>query len=236
MTVPAADLLAAWDRGNLDTAGRPLTLLAAMGRPVEEHLSIGRRDAALLELRATLFGTPVRGAMDCPACGELLELAFELDDVKVTPASPDRSGTDLTVADGRFEVSFRLPDTADLALVSMAGSTATTLMDRCVRSATRDGVEITVAELPVEVVALVENRMEAADPQADVRLDLVCPVCTAGAEVAFDIASFLWREVDAWARGLLAEVHQLAGAYGWTEADILALGPARRRFYLEMTA
>jgi hypothetical protein len=32
----------------------------------------------------------------------------------------------------------------------------------------------------------------------------------------------------------LLEVHALASHYGWTEPDVLALPPARRRAYLEM--
>jgi hypothetical protein len=36
------------------------------------------------------------------------------------------------------------------------------------------------------------------------------------------------------ARSLLAEVHSLARAYGWTESEILALSPQRRSTYLEM--
>jgi hypothetical protein len=32
----------------------------------------------------------------------------------------------------------------------------------------------------------------------------------------------------------LREVHTLAWAYGWREADILAMSPARRQFYIEL--
>jgi hypothetical protein len=37
-----------------------------------------------------------------------------------------------------------------------------------------------------------------------------------------------------WVRRLLREVHTLALAYGWREADILNMSARRRRFYLEM--
>ena len=49
-----------------------------------------------------------------------------------------------------------------------------------------------------------------------------------------DIAGFFWAELDAWARRLLREIHTLARFYGWSEAEILALSPLRRRCYLEM--
>jgi len=80
----------------------------------------------------------------------------------------------------------------------------------------------------------VADRMAAADPQGDVELALTCPACGHAWPAAFDIASFFWTEVDAWARVLLHEIHALASAYGWREVDILALTPWRRRAYLEL--
>jgi hypothetical protein len=48
-------------------------------------------------------------------------------------------------------------------------------------------------------------------------------------------ASLLWDDVQAYARGLLGQVHALARAYGWTEHEVLSLSPRRRAAYLEMT-
>ena len=42
------------------------------------------------------------------------------------------------------------------------------------------------------------------------------------------------HEVQARARRLLREVDVLARAYGWTEADVLALSEQRRTAYLEI--
>ena len=75
--------------------------------------------------------------------------------------------------------------------------------------------------------------MGEADPQADIRLALTCSECSLEWEATFDIVTFLWTEVDGWARRTLFEVHLLASAYGWRESDILALSAPRRRFYLE---
>ena len=38
------------------------------------------------------------------------------------------------------------------------------------------------------------------------------------------------------AKRLLGEVHQLARAYGWPEATILAMSSRRRHFYLELVS
>ena len=78
--------------------------------------------------------------------------------------------------------------------------------------------------------------MAQADPQADVQLALSCPVCGHKWQTAFDIVSFFWSEINAWAARILREVHILAWGYGWREADILALRPWRREVYLEMVS
>lgn len=76
--------------------------------------------------------------------------------------------------------------------------------------------------------------MEELDPQAVVRLKIVCDSCQHQWDEEFEVASFLWGEVDAWAGRLLREVHVLARAYAWREEDILAMSSRRRHCYLEM--
>ncbi len=49
-------------------------------------------------------------------------------------------------------------------------------------------------------------------------------------------ATQLWREIHAWAKRQLDEVHTLASAYGWSEADILAMSASRRRRYVSLVA
>lgn len=78
--------------------------------------------------------------------------------------------------------------------------------------------------------------MAEADPQADVELALTCPGCGIAWGVPFDIGMFLWWELDARARRLLQDVSVLASAYGWREADVLALTPRRRQLYLELVS
>ena len=76
--------------------------------------------------------------------------------------------------------------------------------------------------------------MARRDPQAEVLLDLDCPACNHRWQILFDIASFFYAEVSAYAKRLLREVHTLARRYGWREADILSMSTARRQFYIEL--
>jgi hypothetical protein len=93
---------------------------------------------------------------------------------------------------------------------------------------------IAICDLPGEIVAQLTEQIGRADPDADISLDLSCPACDHRWQIAFDIVTFFWAEINSLAKRLLREVHTLARAYGWREADILAMSAARRQAYLEM--
>ena len=195
-------------------------------------MSIGQRDACLLSLRESQFGPRVTGMVACRACQEQIEVDFDIRQVRASrPTSAP-----LSVSESGYQVNFRLPGTGDIAPSIRDGDVEATrraLFERCVVSAYHEGREVSPASVPSQVVDAVEARMGEADPQADIRLALTCSECALEWEATFDIVTFLWTEVDGWARRTLFEVHLLASAYGWRESDILALGAPRRRFYLE---
>ncbi|MGW5444336.1 T4 family baseplate hub assembly chaperone [Streptomyces asiaticus] len=115
------------------------------------------------------------------------------------------------------------------------------LIARCIVSVHRSGRPVPAdrlpaAELPEPVQRRLAEAAERADPAADVTLSVACPECGEVTRAELDIASYLWAELDHWARDLLLDVHLLATAYGWSEPQILALSPLRRRYYLELCA
>ena len=226
-------LLLVWEEGlQSPPAARPLALLRGLApeRDADELalLSVGRRDAELLALRARAFGGLVDAVADCPACGELLELSFDASEVE-PGAEPRLEDTHELAALG-FDVRFRLPTTDDLGAAGREPDVASArdaLLARCI-------LEPPPATIPEPVRDAVARAMAELDPFANVELELACPACGEAGTVTFDIASFLWAELDAGARRTLEEVHVLASAYGWNEEDVLALGPERRRVYLEL--
>jgi hypothetical protein len=226
------DLLAAWDLGQpRNPVDRALVLLRAAcpGTTPEAlgELSIGERDARLLHLREITFGSQLSALAECPRCGERLELNVGSTELKLSPPA----AAALSVDTAGYHVEFRLPNSADLAAAKGATDVSTArrrLFERCITN------NVDVAELPEIVVDAVASAMSQADPQGDVRLALDCPACGQQWEEVFDIASFLWSEVHAWACRAFREVHQLASAYGWSEADILTMNPWRRKVYLEL--
>jgi hypothetical protein len=236
----SSELLSVWERGWAQPPARQaLTLLASafpdLSADALARLSVGRRDALLLTLRERLFGPRLVGLAVCQNCGERLELTFGAGEIRAAP-DDEPSETLSLDADG-YRVEFRLPNSQDLVDVTDCHdepSARQLLLDRCLLIASRNGEQTAPDQLPASLVEAVTKRMATADPQADVSLALICPHCRHEWQAAFDIVSFLWSEINAWAQRILCEVHTLASAYGWREADILALSPSRRQLYLEL--
>jgi hypothetical protein len=237
--IAAPDLLSAWEQGlGQHAVDRALTMLSAAqpgaGREELARLPIGERDARLWQLHRAAFGDMIEGSTACPRCRQQLQFALDLRALAAQGGEPVTSGA-LHV--GGVEVTYRQPDSHDLAAAAACATPSLArraLLDRCVRRATVGDLEIAPVELPAEVVASLEERLSAEDPRAETLLDLRCEACGERWQETLDVATFVWHEVAAAAAALLRDVHVLAGAYGWSEADILTLSPARRRAYLDL--
>lgn len=238
-SLSAAELLDVWERGlSQASIQRALSLLGAACPevPPEQlvNLSIGQRDGLLLSLREKVFGSQLVSQGACPKCGDRLELTFSVSDIRTAPETEPTAILVTRVED--YEVHYRLPNSLDLGAASELDVAAMRqqLLSRCLISIHYRDESLAVSELPSGVVSTVLEEMAQADPQADVQLALSCPACNHQWQVTFDVVSFFWTEIHAWARRLLQEVHTLASAYSWREADILAMSPQRRQLYLEM--
>jgi uncharacterized protein (UPF0212 family) len=228
-------LLTAWEQGaSQPMMARALGLLASAHpeRSLAEwaRVTIGVRDRELLQLRERLFGSDLEATAKCPVCGERLEFAFSTRDV-MTPALPAMGeGQSVQVEAGGYEILCHAPVCADLA----DAPDPATLLGRCIETVKRSGENVRVNALPEEAVEAIGQALRQADPQAEVQIALNCPACGHEWQSIFDIAVFLWGEIEDWAQRLLLDVHLLASAYGWSERDILAMSPRRRGLYLEM--
>jgi hypothetical protein len=90
------------------------------------------------------------------------------------------------------------------------------------------------APLADSTIDALGSAMAEHDPQSDVSLEARCPACEGALTVNFDVADYVWRRVATAGRELIFDVHQLAAAYGWSEAEILAIPAGRRHRYLEL--
>lgn len=245
----AWELLTVWERGRLlSPLHQALSLLQA-ACPEESfeqlaQLTVGQRDARLLTLREWVFGSELVSRADCPGCADSLELVLNSSDIRVASAEchdgevSDRADNSavFSLSQSGYELTIRLPNSLDLVSLEGAGIGVSPrhLLERCVLTASQLGVDIPASHLPDDVLDAAAEWMAQADPQADVQVELNCPRCGHGWQVILDIVSFFWSEIEAWAIRTLREIHLLASAYGWREADILTMSSLRRQLYLEL--
>nr|WP_294510108.1 hypothetical protein [uncultured Rhodopila sp.] len=217
-----AALLDIWEQGQArGPVARTKLLLGAALPELDDAeraaLAVSAADIALLRLRGAIFGGRLPAETTCPACAEVLE--FELDAAAlihgIAKREPDAPGG---------ECDFREPAIGDLeAIAGIADPDAAMhrLASLCRRApdASPNGAEI--------------ERIDALYGQTAIRLRLDCAACGNTWHEVFDVAAYLWQEVARRAGALLDEIHILAAAYGWSEAQILALSETRRTAYLQ---
>ena len=234
----AHQILTVWEAGlGQHPVERALTILqhASGGETIEAlaGLTVGERDRRLIEAREQTFGRTLDAYVECGACAERLEFSVTTDSIRAAPATV--ASGQLRIAD--VELRLRPPTTNDLRALRSCGSVQRArerLVELCVVGLLRDGEAVAANPLPANVVAAAAARISALDPQAEVLIDLSCPACQAHEQILFDIAAFFWSEIAARAKRLLHEIHLLARAYCWSEADILGMSPRRRECYLTM--
>jgi hypothetical protein len=238
MRVPGAvEMLDLWERGGSRTPiERSLELLNLCAIAEDPGvLSIGRRDASLFRLREKFFGRRLSNIADCPSCGERVEWGGDVRDFLEIDQGHEGMNTDGFMLDAApYSLRFRLPNSYDLLNVSAYRDNPEKLLKDCILEVHEEGEPFDPGCLPEKVLGLLEQRMAEEDPQADISMLLNCPKCSHAWEMSFDICSYLWMEIDHWARRVLREVAMLAAAFGWSELDILRMSSRRRQLYLEM--
>jgi hypothetical protein len=242
-TAPSpVQVLEAWERGlGEHLAVRALTMLSLLDRDSSrdelEALPVGERDGRLLTVHERLFGPVLSGYADCPGCGTPME--FRLDTAGLRPRSPVAAGGWSEMILGDLRVQFRVPTSSDLLTIANAADVQTArrrLAERCVGEVSTSAAVLAPSALPEMMIDRLSDAIAATDTGADQEISLQCADCGHAWTLTLDIVSFLWAELNALAKRLLHDVHVLAWAYGWREADILSMSEARRRWYVERVA
>ena len=241
MHLPSAvELIGAWERGAAQHwIDRALTMLSAaypeMTFAELAALTIGQRDARLLAVHERLFGSSLSCFVLCPQCETRLE--FKLNIADIVPREAVETGwTAHEIVSGGVRLKFRAPDSEDLAAAATCGDVATArkvLVERCVLEAVRDGVPLAMDGWPEGAIDAISAELADMETHADITFALTCVACAHRWQLVLDIVSFLWSEISWLAKRHLRDVHTLAWTYGWREADILAMSPVRRQFYLD---
>lgn len=231
----AESALGVWERGrSLPMLERGLLLLA-LSRPELDSsslldASIGDRDGELLLARLRWFGGSASGVVECERCSNRTEMDLTLADL-LTERRDDAS-SDFEHAGRTWRL--RSPTTA---LLQQARRVHPSERRRALAQAclvAEDGGRPDVDSIDEDCCRRVAADLERLDPQADVRFAVECSHCGFAWTAAFDVVRFLWEDLEQFALRLLADVHLLARAYGWSEGEIMRLSPSRRGLYLRM--
>lgn len=194
------------------------------------RLLVGDRDYLMFALRRLTLGDSFQGVLACPLCAAPMDISFGAEDVPVEPRPQTAASYTLelgSAAGSLRTVRFRLPTGGDQeAVLDMDhGAAVEALLERCI-------VDDGGAPLAIDEREAVVTAMDRLAPQVDIELDLTCPVCGHAFLMPFDVTAFFFHEMGINGAQLLREIHSLALAYHWSEADILSLGRDRRRAYL----
>jgi hypothetical protein len=191
-------------------------------------LPVGRRTEALAALCALSGAASLDRTLSCPApeCGEAVSLALPLE--ALIGAGREVGGDGVVVEHEGRALRLRLPTGDDLRCWAEAPPTDAGMLAALAQA------PLAPDEVSPALVAAAEEALAAADPLVDVRITTVCPACRREIELPLDLEAEALAVLDRAQQGLLAEVARLAGAFHWSEREVLELPAWRRRRYLDL--
>lgn len=224
-----------------DPADRPGTvtalLAACVGSPDGQAIqadeawdwTLNQRLQALIAMRLAAQEPVIELHGTCHRCSEGMELAVDLRALAGPSAEPRFTWR----SDSGVALALRLPRGRDLQnWMQDASSTSQEALAASLIEAVHG---VAPDEAPPALSALLpmlDDAFEAHDPLTALRLHTTCPACAQDNTLPCDLEALL---IDGFARAqarMLDDVLQLASAFHWREADILALPRWRRAHYL----
>jgi hypothetical protein len=203
-------------------------------------LTLGDREALLLQLRRLTFGDDLACTVTCPSltCGERLELPLRVGDLLLPPYPPQPRRHQRTWTSGGIavQVRFHLATGADqeaAAATAAAGDPvagASLLLRRCVEEL--DPPARPSETLPEDLLAWLDATMAELDPQAELRLNVRCARCGLEFSTVLDAGGCLYEEVGLHAHHLYQGIHLLALHYHWGMGELMSMTARERTRYL----
>lgn len=190
-------------------------------------------EAALLGLRRFLFGDKAGCVFRATAhtCGVPMEMEFSIASFlgELKPALPRRveparehTGWFTLQGSDEEQLRFRLPVVDDQLKALNRADGVALLSARCIHA----------SNLNARTRARVERAMEAMAPPVSRAVTGNCPDCGEALTMTLHVPRLVMDEMRKSAAGVHAEIHEIAAAYHWNEATILAMPQSRRQSYV----
>ncbi|MCP3902791.1 MAG: hypothetical protein GY715_04065 [Planctomycetes bacterium] len=165
----------------------------------------------------------------CPDCDEPFDVFVDPDALPARSPSAGFPFAEIETSLGARR--FRVPNGGDQEALEDLGAASED--EAYVALARRCAVEpLDGHGLSAEDLEAIDEALEAASPEVAQEIGATCPSCGSTSSVSVDPYAFLSTTTAA----VLSAVHTLASAYGWSEAEILALPRVRRDLYMEMVS
>lgn len=203
------------------------------------------RDALLAALHRRCWGDRIVTTLTCSRCEQLFDLSFELSAVQRYLCGLESSWD----ADGRgrvvhpsgvalqiprlaqeIETASRDPRTGAERLAESCGAYSAEALAAVASDVTRNAaLEADSDAARKAALEAASDALHAAAPIIDLELSASCADCGHEQSAHFDLQSFVLQRLINERENLLAEVHLLASAYGWSLSEILSLARSTRR-------
>ena len=188
---------------------------------VLQGLPIADRLELLLDVYEISFGGEAYVVACCPQedCGTRMDIDFEIQELR-RPGQPMGSAE----LDGE-PYPLRWPTGEDQRLWDV--SSASFVQDVLASCVSAD-----VSQLSSEQQAMLMTKVLAAQSGPRFDLEVSCVACGRAFAVPLRLAGLFARAMGRVVEALEDDIHALASHYHWSERDILALSPERRRRYV----
>lgn len=225
--------LAGTNRARAVTSVLAACLLDRDGEQLDDRgileATVSWRLQGLLATAAATAGFRLDAEGDCPEpdCREPLDLALDLRSFAAADF-PER----IAWREGGGDLVLRLPTGSDQErwCGEPPGDFAAMAASLVVEVA--GGPRPERWEVPEPWLEALSQRLGEADPLTDLRIESRCPACGRDTAMELDLEAMLLASLAKEQKRLFRDIHRLASAYHWSEAEILALSPGRRARYL----